>query len=387
MRKKTHDNRQLLRSKMIRMRFNFEVPQRLDSDRLGSELVYCLASNVKQPLVPLNFVGSFFDFVPSRLGHNAALDNAISCLCTIYRGTSSTSHSSGKEIYGTYAKALASLRTCIDDPSLQLEPETLCASILLQVCELALNIGRGEWTQLARGTACLLESRGTSRYASPFEHAMLDSQLPYIFGQSMKFRERCFLEDANWQKLLARRPILSMRTPQPRSWFSRCRLIGILAELPGLIKAHAAILERPDSRKWDDERASLMLGAYHKFDEVQSWLTMELEPLFFSTNPSLMEHIIYPDIISAILDSVANTAMATLYNIVESLLRVLDKDSLPFPDRDDFLKKKIIMERCRARALAAYEFVKGESALAAKPLDFGLRQIQAIGDDQMARII
>ena len=111
-----------------------EVPRSLVSNPLGSSLVYCLESKVKGRLIPLWLVGSFFQFVPARIGQNAALDDAVSCLCGIYcspRGAQT-------RIYQSYVTALSSLRRSLSDTSLRMESETLCASILLQMCEVSL---------------------------------------------------------------------------------------------------------------------------------------------------------------------------------------------------------------------------------------------------------
>ena len=102
--------------------------------------------------MPLRFLGSYFDFIPARLGHNAALDGAVLSLCAMYSGSLTTSYAAQKAIYGSYARALSSLRHCLNDKSLQMEPETLCASILLQIGELVVNVDMGKWGSLSRGT-------------------------------------------------------------------------------------------------------------------------------------------------------------------------------------------------------------------------------------------
>ena len=114
------------------------VPQCLESNHLGSALVYCLDSKVKGALIPLRIVGSFFEFIPARLGRNAALDDAVSCLCAIYCGNPATSYNMNKEVCKSYVKALSSLRACLVDDAVRTESETLCASILLQMCEVRL---------------------------------------------------------------------------------------------------------------------------------------------------------------------------------------------------------------------------------------------------------
>ena len=110
-----------------------EVPRYLESNPLGSSLVYCLESKVKGTLIPLWLVGSFFQYVPACMGRNTALDAAVSCLCEIY----CSPYHSPSSIYQSYAKALSSLRGCLSDTSLHMESETLCASILLQMCEVS----------------------------------------------------------------------------------------------------------------------------------------------------------------------------------------------------------------------------------------------------------
>jgi hypothetical protein len=96
-----------------------------------------MGSRVEGTLIPLHLVGSFFDFVPARMGINTALDDAVSCLCSIYSRKFSTPYGYRKDIYQSYVRALASLRSCLEDQTLRMESETLCASILLQMCEVS----------------------------------------------------------------------------------------------------------------------------------------------------------------------------------------------------------------------------------------------------------
>lgn len=108
-----------------------EVPRWLETNHLGSSLVYCLESKVEGTLIPLWLVGSFFQYVPARIGRNAALDAAVSCLCEIY----CSPYSFQVSTYQKYVTAISALRGSLCDTSLQMESETLCASILLPMCE------------------------------------------------------------------------------------------------------------------------------------------------------------------------------------------------------------------------------------------------------------
>ena len=117
-------------------RVALEIPRYLESNPLGLSLVYCLESKVEGRLFPLWCIGSFFQYVPARIGRNPALDDVVSCICGIY----SSQYSFNEGIYQKYATALSSLRGSLSDTSLQLESETLCASILLQMCEVSLSM-------------------------------------------------------------------------------------------------------------------------------------------------------------------------------------------------------------------------------------------------------
>lgn len=107
----------------------------LMSDHLNSMFVYHLTDRRSQSLLPLSSLGSFFQFVPARLGVNKALDCAIACVCGIYSGTLVDGHTTSSNVLRQYSKSLYSLRTCVDNHETRLEAETLCASILLQFCE------------------------------------------------------------------------------------------------------------------------------------------------------------------------------------------------------------------------------------------------------------
>lgn len=68
----------------------------------------------------------FLDFVPQRLGINAALDQAVECLCQAYSSClSRTTLSDGVK----RMKALKALQTSLQDPDEALSDETLCAAV------------------------------------------------------------------------------------------------------------------------------------------------------------------------------------------------------------------------------------------------------------------
>ncbi|TVY19765.1 hypothetical protein LARI1_G002605 [Lachnellula arida] len=362
------------------------IPRYHEINPLGPAFVYCLDSKVNESLVSLRISGSCFDFVPARLGHNVALDDAVSCICAIYCRRPSISYTADREIYQSYVKALSSLRGYLSDDYLRMEAETLCASILLQMCELVVSTGRGDWGSLARGTSALLSSRGVQRYSSEFELAMLECQLPHVFGQSLKLKEHCFLSSPEWQTLLQQGPVWPYHTTQASSLSLRTRLITTLSEMPNLVWYHSNVdgdemyhRSRKEGTDLLIEKAIIMLNG------IKSWLTLEAEHLFLSSSsssPGLQEYINYQDLLVGIVDCVANTALVTIDRILRSLYNakmvssVLMGESLGLGVEFDGPE---VVEGWRRRAVSAFEYVKGESVIAAKPLDFGVRQIEAFG--------
>lgn len=363
-----------------------EVPRYLESNPLGSSLAYCLESKVKGTLIPLWLVGSFFQFVPARVGHNAALDAAVSCLCDIY----SSPYSFHKGIYQSYVRALSSLRGYLNDTSLQMNSETLCASILLQMCELVINGDREQWGHLAHGTTVLLHSRGVHRYSSAFDHAMLESQLSVIFSQSLKSKGHCFLRSPEWQALISQSPVWPFQNSQSQILALRSRLLAILVDLPSLVLYFSRTHEdQIHKTQWDEQSDSVMHKVSKMSVDIKKWITAEAEPLFFSDASSqrvIQGHTEYTDIISGVLDCVANTALLTIGNMLRFLCqaRLRSSDLLGRSRQyrlgtSQLLDSQGAIEYRRQRAMRAFEFVQGESALAAKPLDFGLRQVYPSG--------
>ena len=113
------------------------LPTQIETDRLPSALIWCLKGSSNGTLIPLDLIGSFFDQVPARLGHNKALDDAVLCLCSVYLSRPDCSAQASQRRYSSYVNALASLRSHLEQRDSQMKPDTLCASIVVQVCEVS----------------------------------------------------------------------------------------------------------------------------------------------------------------------------------------------------------------------------------------------------------
>ncbi|KAF4633282.1 hypothetical protein G7Y89_g4828 [Cudoniella acicularis] len=366
-----------------------EVPRFLNLNPLGSALVYCLDCKVKGDLMPLPLFGSFFGLIPARLGHNLALDDAVACLCSIYSYTPSTPYKFNEKVYQSYVKALSSLRAYLNDESARMEPETLCASILLQMSELVVNIDSGEWSHLARGTSTLFSSRGIQRYQTAFEQAMLHSQLSYIIGQSMKFREDCFLRSSEWQTLLAESSDWLLESPHSTTLMLKSQMCAILVKMPGLLEQHSKLAARSFNQSdWEEQTDMFTQNAFTILRDFQKWLRVQAEPHFLRSplpmSLSTQQNIEYPDIIFGVLDCVANTAIITIHKILRSVYHTRSQQgSSGQPAGQQWMEIGAMLEdpdtierRCQ-RAVSAFHFVQAQSKLAAKPLGFGIQQIQS----------
>ena len=81
--------------------------------------------------------GSFIRGVPSRIGHNAALDAAVACLVNAH--TSMIHNKCASEVANPvlYLRAVQTLQASLEDPLQGMSPTTLCASVLLGLVEVS----------------------------------------------------------------------------------------------------------------------------------------------------------------------------------------------------------------------------------------------------------
>lgn len=104
---------------------------------LSKHLVYLL----NDPTIPHNMsirnLGSFLESVPSRLGHNQALDDAVQCICTAYGFLLPKDSSRICQGRREYYAALRSLRLSVVDEHEALSSNVLCAAVLLSWYEVS----------------------------------------------------------------------------------------------------------------------------------------------------------------------------------------------------------------------------------------------------------
>lgn len=81
---------------------------------------------------------SYFSFLPSRYGRSACLDDAAHCVAARVRQWMDTpSNPPDKGVLSLYSKSLTSLQNALGDPVTCLQPEVLCATVILAIYEVS----------------------------------------------------------------------------------------------------------------------------------------------------------------------------------------------------------------------------------------------------------
>jgi hypothetical protein len=88
--------------------------------------------------VRMSVFGPFIREVPSRLGHNAALDAAAAVLVNAHTSLVHKKLALGIVSPQLYLRAIKTLQTCLEDPHQGMSTNTLCASVLLSLVEVSM---------------------------------------------------------------------------------------------------------------------------------------------------------------------------------------------------------------------------------------------------------
>ncbi|KAK5064815.1 hypothetical protein LTR84_000649 [Exophiala bonariae] len=149
--------------------------------------------------------GGYLLEVPRRLGANAALDAAADALVTCHLRFNSGVRETSREELIKYTYALGQLRVILDDPTIAASSNTLCAVMLLTLCQYFIGLSGSSFTSHSDGAAQILKARG-GRYDEEdnFETMMLLSlRGPILFEGLLHGRHR-FSHD-EWDHLIMNR--------------------------------------------------------------------------------------------------------------------------------------------------------------------------------------
>lgn len=317
--------------------------------------------------------------VPSRLGHNAALDDAVSCLCSLYIDALRASKPSTDSLR-LYAKSLRTLRQCLNVPRVRAEGETICASIILQGCELMMSAREGRWNELCQGSKLLIQECGPERFVAGFERAMLESQRAWYIVQDAKAGRGCFLSQPAWRELL--RSSTSIADCDDSSIALRGQLCDFLVDVPQLIDEAMGIaqqteLENDDPTDLTERRASVLLRMTSLRQALECWYLAKVSPRrwILSVPPTSKPRITnkqgapYEELLFAVVDCASNSILLKLDAVI---LRMTTRSA------GNGLDVSIQQSSLRTRQLAIHEslnYVRQRSLVAAKPLEYGLRQL------------
>ncbi|TVY80299.1 hypothetical protein LSUE1_G003918 [Lachnellula suecica] len=129
--------------------------------------------------------GGFMEDIPKRIGTNEALDTAVEALVSSH--ASLGSHRSGgslalSEGLMKYSRALKTLRFYLDDFEKARTAETLCAVMLLLICQSFLGTYRNRWSSHGEGAARILKARAYYNRHDDFEcKLILSLRGPVLF--------------------------------------------------------------------------------------------------------------------------------------------------------------------------------------------------------------
>lgn len=134
-------NKLLMLSEMVercRAANNYSYPINVIPSNRYSRLVDSFLDKLNPELgVQYHLAWTFGDYVaevPCRLGTNPALDAAAEAVVVSYSTFTDRPNRRGLVLW-KYNDAISKLRMCLDDPTLASSPETLCAVMLLLICQ------------------------------------------------------------------------------------------------------------------------------------------------------------------------------------------------------------------------------------------------------------
>lgn len=184
--------------------------------------------------------GDFLNDVPKRIGTNEALDSAVAAVVSAHSSLGShksTSNVSASDSLWRYSSALRSLRLYLDDPAKARETETLCAVMLLLICQAFLGVFAGNWTGHGEGAAQILKARAFFRTQDEFERKLILTLRGPVSFEALINPKICFTTD-EWAILAGR----DFSDESDESQMMHC-----LAHAPDLIqKGRMALQEHVD---------------------------------------------------------------------------------------------------------------------------------------------
>ncbi|KAK5937803.1 hypothetical protein PMZ80_009932 [Knufia obscura] len=160
--------------------------------------------------------GEFLNDAAQRLGTSEVLDASIMALVTAHAAIC-TRRKDRTTALVQYSNALCTLRRTLDDPVKACHANTLCAIVVLLLCQ-GMNGAEGSrWTGHCEGAAQILRVRGFYNPNDAFERKILLCLRGPVLFESM-FNERIDLSPQEWRLLVD----ASFREATPEDEMMRC---------------------------------------------------------------------------------------------------------------------------------------------------------------------
>jgi hypothetical protein len=131
--------------------------------------------------------GTFLDEVPRRLGSNEALDRAVDAVTTAH-GDFCTRRDTSVDALTKYSQALRILRVYLDDRVHAQSSDTLCAVMILLICQMFLGPSKQCWSGHAEGAALILKARKNFGPRDAFEQKLFLSMRGTVVSVFLFFR-------------------------------------------------------------------------------------------------------------------------------------------------------------------------------------------------------
>ncbi|KAF4763718.1 hypothetical protein HAV15_001717 [Penicillium sp. str.  len=144
--------------------------------------------------------GLFLEDVPRRLGSNEALDRAVDAVTTAHAGFC-TRQPVSTEALAKYSCALKTLRVYLDDPLQASSSSTLCAVMILLVCQTFIGNNGQIMSGHAQGAASILHARKNFGPRDDFERKLFLSLRGSMLFEGL-YNDAIDLSSEEWDALV-----------------------------------------------------------------------------------------------------------------------------------------------------------------------------------------
>jgi hypothetical protein len=208
----------------------------------------------------------------------------------------------------------------------------------------------------------------------------------------MNAGQSCFLSQSQWRQLL-QNPAAPPVGQGPPSLSLRAKLSDFLVDIPDLLLEVSNLSDPDGSCSLDptdpeSRRERVLLRAIAINRTIETWYVKELEPLLqaydslsdaslksdgppWDTRTDAGNGFEYPELLLAVLDCISNSVLIKF----EKILPALTSASPQKHEELEFTICPATIARRQATVRVALNFVKRNSKVAAKPLEFGLQQL------------